>query len=117
MTYIGEYLDGLVGDAREWTAYFVDYMRKKHPDIEELMYYGVPTFRPVAGDKLKFISFSAANAHLSMHTLDFDYIAQLQKRLKKPGKGKGCVNVPYQNTEERVLLEEAIEELVARMHG
>ncbi len=114
---VDAYLAGLEGEARDWTAHFVDYMRERHPECEELLYYGTPTYRPVPGDKQKFIAFSAADAHLSMHTLDFDFIVELRGRLKKPGKGKGCVNVPYKNENERGALEQAIEDLIARMRG
>ena len=117
MTDVDAYLGSLDGEARDWTAHFVNYMRERHPDCEELLYFGMPTYRPVPGDRRKFIAFSVASAHLSMHTLDFDFVLALRARFQKPGKGKGCVNVAFKNADERAVLEKAIDELVARMRG
>lgn len=46
--------------------------------------------------------------------MDFEYIALLKERLTKPGKGKGCVNIPYSNIEERDIIIVAIEEIIKR---
>ena len=35
MTDVDAYLEGLDGEARDWTAHFVNYMRERHPDCEE----------------------------------------------------------------------------------
>ena len=117
MADVDAYLATLAGDARDWMAHFVNYMRERHPECGELLYFGVPTYRPVPGDRRKFVAFSAATAHLSMHTLDFDFVTGLRGRLKKPGRGKGCVNVPFRNPDERAVLEGAIDELVARLRA
>ena len=115
MADVDLYLSGRAGEARDWTAHFIDYMRRRHPECEELLYFGMPTYRPVPGDWHKFIAFSVATGHLSMHTLDFDYVIELRGRFRKPGRGKGCVNIPYSNADERAVLEKAVDELVGRM--
>lgn len=46
--------------------------------------------------------------------MDFDYINILRKKLSGPGKGKGCVNVPSKNVDEREIIFRAIDEIINR---
>lgn len=108
------YLATLSGQEKDWVEFFVEYMRSHHADLEEVMSFKMPTFKLGSGKLRNYIAFSPAKNHFSMHSMDFDYIALLKEKLTKPGKGKGCVNVPYENLSEREALLDGIEQIVAR---
>jgi uncharacterized protein YdhG (YjbR/CyaY superfamily) len=111
---VTEYIQKLSGSERKWMEFFVDYMRRKHSDLEEVISFQMPTYKLGTGKLRNYIAFSPAKNHFSMHSMDFEYIAHLREQLSNPGKGKGCVNVPYSNTKERDIIIEAIEEIVKR---
>ena len=89
-------------------------MRKNHFDLEEVISFKMPTYKLGSGKLRNYIAFSPAKNHFSMHSMDFEYIALLKEKLEKPGKGKGCVNVPYGNEEERSILMKGIEKIISR---
>lgn len=111
---VNTYIDGLVGEQKEWMQFFVDYMRKNHSELEEVISFKMPTYKLGSGKLRNYISFSPAKNHFSMHSMDFEYISILKEKLKKPGKGKGCVNVSYSNIDEKDILIQGIEEIIKR---
>lgn len=111
---VNSYMEKLIGNEREWMEFFVDYMRKEHPELEEVISYQIPTYKLGTGKLRNYIAFSPAKNHFSVHSMDFEYIALLKEKLAKPGKGKGCVNIPYTNIEERDIIIIAIEEIIKR---
>lgn len=114
MNAIDQYLITLEGEQKEWMTLFVEYMRGHHSELEEVISFQMPTYKLGSGKLRNYISFSPAKNHFSMHSMDFEYIAVMQKKLNKPGKGKGCVNVPYGNVEERDILIQGIEDIISR---
>lgn len=46
--------------------------------------------------------------------MDFEYITQMKEKLSKPGRGKGCVNVPFDKPCEREILFKAIDDIIER---
>ncbi len=113
-TVVNTLTSTLEGDAKDWTDFFVDYMRKNYPELPEVVSFQMPTFKLGSGENRHYIAFSTAKAHFSMHSMDFDYMAELKSRLKNGGKGKGCVNVKYTDVQEREVLISAIKDIVAR---
>lgn len=111
---VNTYIDGLVGEQKEWMQFFVDYMRKNHSELEEVISFKMPTYKLGSGKLRNYIAFSPAKNHFSMHSMDFEYISILKEKLKKPGKGKGCVNVSYSNIDEKDILIQGIEEIIKR---
>lgn len=111
---VNQHLELLEGDARAWMNFFVGYMRENHSELEEVISFQMPTYKLGSGKQRNYIAFSTAKAHFSMHTMDFEYIVILKEKLRKPGKGKGCVNVSYENEDERTVLIEGIEEIIRR---
>ncbi len=111
---VNTYIDGLVGEQKEWMQFFVDYMRKNHSELEEVISFKMPTYKLGSGKLRNYIAFSPAKNHFSMHSMDFEYISILKDKLKKPGKGKGCVNVSYSNIDEKDILIQGIEEIIKR---
>lgn len=111
---VNTYIDGLVGEQKEWMQFFVDYMRKNHSELEEVISFKMPTYKLGSGKLRNYIAFSPTKNHFSMHSMDFEYISILKEKLKKPGKGKGCVNVSYSNIDEKDILIQGIEEIIKR---
>lgn len=111
---VDEYVNNLEGKQKEWVLYFVNYMRKNHPDLEEVISFKMPTYKLGSGKLRNYIAFSPAKYHFSMHTMDFEYVEILKTKLEKAGDGKGCVKVKYTNPREREVLTQAINEIVKR---
>lgn len=112
---VDEYINHIDDEEqREWLLFFIEYMRKHHQNLEEVISFQMPTYKLVSGKLRNYIAFSLAKKHMSLHSMDFAYIASLKEKLQTPGKGKGCVNVPYTNIEERAILLDAIEDIIER---
>lgn len=111
---VNTYLNGFEGHQKEWLTTFVEHMRKKYPDIEDVISFKMPTYKLGAGKERNYVGFSVGKSHFSLHTMDFEYITMLKERLSKPGKGKGCVNVPFDKIEEREILFDAIDNIIER---
>ena len=111
---IDEYLMRLQGDEREWSEIFVHYMRENYPKLEEVISFQMPTYKLGSGKARNYIAFGFGKSHFSLHSMDFEYIAGLKEKLSKPGKGKGCVNVPFNKLDEREILFKAIDDIIAR---
>lgn len=111
---VNEYINNLEGQQKEWVLYFVNYMRKYHPELEEVISFKMPTFKLGSGKLRNYIAFAPAKYHFSMHTMDFEYVEILKGKLSKAGDGKGCVKVKYTNPSERKILTQAIDEIVKR---
>lgn len=111
---VDKYVSMLAETEQEWMCFFIEYMREKHSDLEEVISFKMPTYKLGSKKERNYIAFSPAKNHFSMHTMDFEYIEILKERLSAPGKGKGCVNVKYKNLEERIILLEAIEDIINR---
>lgn len=99
---------------KDWLIFFVEYMRKKHSNLDEVISFQMPTYKLGNGKLRNYISFSTAQKHFSLHSMDFEYISILKEKLSTPGKGKGCVNVKYENIHERQILLDAIEVIIQR---
>ncbi len=108
------YLSQLEGSAREWNEIFINYMRQNYPDLEEVISFQMPTYKLGSGKERNYISFGVAKNHFSLHSMDFEYIAQMKEKLSKPGKGKGCVNIPFDKPCEREILFKAIDDIIER---
>ena len=113
-TAVTDYLATLEGAAKEWNAYFIHYMRTNYSELEEVISFQMPTYKLGTGKDRSYIAFGVGKNHFSLHALDFALIASLKEQLSKPGKGKGCVNVPFDKVEEREILKQAIDTIVAR---
>lgn len=111
---VEQYMQSLTGQQKEWTEYFVNYMRQNHPGLEEVLSFQMPTYKLGSGKLRNYIAFSPAKNHFSMHSMDFEYIARLKEKLENPGDGKGCVGVSYDNYFEREILTEGIEKIIKR---
>lgn len=107
-------IDNLCEIEKDWMIYFVEYMRKNHSELEEVISFKMPTYKLGSGKERNYVSFSTAKNHFSMHSMDFEYIGLLKEKLSAGGKGKGCVNVKYANTDERKFLIEGIEDIINR---
>ncbi len=109
---ITEYINQYTGEHKAWLEEFVAYMDKKA--MAGKISYNIIMYK-LPGDKNhNFVAFSVAKEHFSLHTLDFEYIVELKAKLKKPGRGKGCVNVPFKNSFEKPTLYKAVDDIINR---
>lgn len=111
---VNVYLNEFEDAQKEWLTVFVEHMRKKYPDIEEVISFKMPTYKLGVGKERNYIAFSVGKNHFSLHTMDFEYITKLKEKLSKAGKGKGCVNIPFDKIEEREILFNAIDDIIER---
>lgn len=111
---IDEFIEKFQGHDKEWILEFVQYMREKYPELQEVISFQMPTFKLGSGKNRNYISFGMNKNHFSLHTMDFDYISQLKLKLKSPGNGKGCVNVKFNNPFEKPILFKGIDDIVKR---
>lgn len=116
-TEVDDYIKHLTGSEKEWMQFFVDYMRKNHADLPEVISFKMPTYKLGSGKQRNYIAFSCAKNHFSMHAMDFEWIAAMKTNLKNPGAGKGCVHVRYHNLIERSVLMDGIEQIIQRKIG
>ena len=113
---LADYLDSLQGTEKELMMFFIDYMRLNHSELEEIFSFQMPTYKLGEGKIKNYIAFSAKPKHFSMHSLDFEYVSVLKEKLSNPGKGKGCVNIAYDNIFDKEILITAIEEIIERQN-
>ncbi|MGL4737628.1 MAG: DUF1801 domain-containing protein [Cellulosilyticaceae bacterium] len=111
---VDTYVEGLEREAKVWTTYFVTYMRANHPELEEVISFKMPTYKLGSGKERNYIAFGYGKSHFSLHSMDFEYMAMIKEKLSKPGKGKGCVNIPFVQGEEKKIVLQAIEEIIER---
>ncbi len=111
---VNQHLENLPESVKETITELVNYTRKNHPDLPEVISFQMPTFKLGEKANRNYISFGYGKNHISLHTMDFDYINILREQLSKPGKGKGCVNVAFDKVDEIELLKNAVDVIVAR---
>lgn len=111
---VDNYLEGLNSLEKEHIGFLVKYMRENHSDLEEVISFQMPTYKLGSGKERNYVAFSYAKNHYSLHTMDFEYIQALKEKLSKPGKGKGCVNIKYNDIDEQNKVLTAIEEIIER---
>ncbi len=112
---VNEHIENtLSGEGKRWVREFVDWMREHYPELEEVISFQMPTFKLGSGANRHYLSFHAAKEHFSFHTMDFDFIDALRTKLAKPGKGKGCVQVRFDDEQGKQVLFSAIPELIQR---
>lgn len=75
------------------------------------------TYKLGEGKIKNYIAFSVKPKHFSMYSLDFEYVSALKEKLSNPEKGKGCVNISYDNAFDKDILITAIEEIIERQNS
>lgn len=93
---------------------FVEWMRTRYPELEEVVSFQMPTFKLGSGENRNYISFNGNKTFVSVHTMDFAMIEKLKPLLAKPGKGKGCVQIGLFDEEGLQTILGALPEIVAR---
>lgn len=110
MKTVDEFMDQYEGIQRQWIETFVAYMRKHYSEIEEVISYGIPTYK---FDKM-YIAFSLAKTHFTFHTLDFEMIEMMKDWLPRAKFGKGSAKVKYDDKEAETVLFDCIGRIVER---
>lgn len=110
MATVDDYVNGFEGAPREWLDTFVGFMRERFPALQEVISYGIPTYK----FGRMFIAFSIAKDHFTFHTVDFEMIEELKARLPKAKFGKGSAKVKFADKAAIPVLFEAAREIVSR---
>jgi len=110
MTPVDDYIRRYDGEQREWLSTMVGYMRKKHPHLQEIISYRIPTYKFDG----QYIAFSVAKDHFTFHTLDFEVIKELKELLPKAKFGKGSAKIPFGHRDSIPILFEACDKIIAR---
>ena len=92
---IEDYINGCNETQKQWLVKMLDYVREKHPNLQETISYQMPTFKW----NKNYISFSVATNHISLHSLDFELVVMAKEWFPKAKFGKGCVKVAYSDQE------------------
>lgn len=114
MNDVDQYLENLEEGKDREIRILAKYMRENHPNLEEVISFRMPTYILKKGKGRNYISFSAASSHWSMHSLDFEEMERVRGEVKNGGKGKGCVNVSYGDTQGLEIVMRAIERIIKR---
>lgn len=110
MKPVDGYIRRYDGEQKEWLTTMVGYMRKEHPDLQEIISYQTPTYKFDG----QYIAFSVAKDHFTFHTLDFEAIEELKGQLPKAKFGKGSAKIPFGDRDAIPVLFEACEKIIAR---
>lgn len=111
MDSVNNYTNQFEGDKKEWIMTFVTFMRENFPDVNEVISFQMPTYKFNG----IYIAFSVkAKEHFSFHSLDFEMIGELKKRLPKAKFGKGCAKINYNNKEAIPILFDMCRKIVDR---
>jgi hypothetical protein len=113
---VEEYLDSLAEPARSWVAEFVADTREHYPSVPPFMFRQRPMFKFGRSYQQGYVMFTAARAHFSVHSVEFDLIEQLKADLPGATFGKGNVKVRYTDEAAKPVLYDYVAKVMAR-HG
>lgn len=113
MTSVDDYVGRFEGEQREWLSTMVGYMRKNHPDLQEIISYQIPTYKFDG----QYIAFSVAKEHFTFHTVDFEVIEELKRLLPKAKFGRGSAKIMFRDRDSIPILFEACERIIERNSG
>lgn len=109
-----EYLDAAPEVARPWLREFWDHVAERAPGLEPSMFRQVPMYKFGASHLGGYVMFTVATGHFSVHSLEFDLIAEAQKTIPGAFGGKGSVSVKYANEAAKPALIELVDAVLSR---
>jgi uncharacterized protein YdhG (YjbR/CyaY superfamily) len=100
------YIKGLKDERKEAVTWLRNLVREVHPDFEESMDYGMPTYRKGPHS----IAIASQKNYISLYYFDYDRIEEFKERLGKVSTGRSCIRFrKFQH-----LNKDAIREMMAR---
>ncbi len=105
MSSIEEYVNQFEGIKKEWILEFTDYMKQKHPDIEGIIWFRMPTYRIGTA----YIAFSVTKDYFAFHTNDLACFTMCKDALDKAAFGKRSVKIKYTDDGAKLVLYNVIE--------
>jgi hypothetical protein len=111
-----EYLDTLPDHARAWVREFTDYVRATYPGQDVTMFRQRPMFKLGRTYQEGYVMFTAAAAHFSAHSVDFDLVQAAKDSIPGSKGGKGSVSVRYTDESAKPALRAFVDAVMAR-HG
>jgi uncharacterized protein YdhG (YjbR/CyaY superfamily) len=116
MDTVEEYLDSLPEPARTWVSEFVDDTAAHYPSVPPVMFRQRPMFKFGSSYQQGYVMFTAAKAHFTVHSVEFELIEQLKTRLPRAGFGKGSVKVRFTDEAAKPALFDYVARVMDR-HG
>lgn len=114
LTTVTEYLASLPEPARGWVQEFVEDTAAHYPSVPPVMFRQRPMFKFGASYQQGYVMFTAAKAHFTVHSVEFDLIEQLKPRLPRAQFGKGSVKVRFADEAAKPVLREYVAAVMAR---
>lgn len=105
MSAIEEYVNQFDGLRREWIEEYTNYMKEKHPEMEGVIWFRMPTYKVGCS----YIAFSVTKAYFAIHTNDNECFQMLKSGLDKAAFGKRSAKVKYTDDGAKHVIYNAIE--------
>lgn len=116
MTTVAEYLESLPEPGRSWVQEFVDDTAAHYPSVRPVLFRQRPMFKFGASYRQGYVMFTAAKTHFTVHSVEFDLIEQLKRRLPAAQFGKGSVKVRFTDQAAKPILCDYVAAVMSR-HG
>jgi hypothetical protein len=113
---VSQYLDSLPEVARAWAAEFIDDTAARYPSVPLILFRQRPMFKFGRSYQQGYVMFTAAKAHFSVHSVEFDLIEELKAELPGAAFGKGNVKVRFTDEAAKPVLYDYVAKVMAR-HG
>lgn len=105
METVREYVTQFDGVKREWIEEYTAYMEEKHSELEETIWFRMPTYKIGCS----YVAFSVSRDYFAVHTNDRECFAMLQKGLDKAAFGKRSAKIKYSDQGAKHVIYNMIE--------
>lgn len=105
MNSIEEYVTQFDGTKKDWITEYTQYMKEKHPDIEGVIWFRMPTYRM----DCYYIAFACNKQYFAVHTNDSDCYELLKGGLDNSVFGKRSAKIRYSDERAKNVIYNTIE--------
>lgn len=113
---VEQFLDGQPPEAQAWLREFHAYMGRYYPQVQPILFRGVPMFRFFDSYLKGYVMFTPSKAGGAAHAIDFDLVDAAKAAVGGSQPNKGCVKVEYADEDAKAVVRELIDAVMAR-HG
>lgn len=111
MNEIEAYVNQFENEKREWIQEFTEYMQQKHPEMKQVIWFRMPTYRK---DEL-YIAFSVAKHHFTVHTNEVKSFQLMKEALPDCKCGKRSIQIKYNQLDAKRVIYNTIEFLARKI--
>lgn len=102
---IEEYVNQFDGTKREWIEEYTAYMKEKHPEIEGVIWFRMPTYKM----DCYYIAFACTKHYFAVHTNDSECFDLLKIGLDNSVFGKRSAKIRYSDDQAKHVVYNTIE--------